>query len=130
MTDRKSQRYLNGELIVVVDVADLERAAEFWTNVLGYVREGASETYLSLVPADGVGVEVLLQRVADRKHGKNRVHLDLRTADLDAELARVRALGARQLTDKPVVEAGWTWHVLTDPDNNEFCILQPPPPPG
>ena len=57
---------------------------------------------------------------------KNRLHLDLRTADLDAEVARVRALGAGQVTESPIVESGWTWHVLTDPDGNEFCVLQPP----
>jgi hypothetical protein len=102
MTDRKSQRYLNGELIVVVDVADLERAAEFWTNVLGYVREDASETYLSLVPADGVGVEVLLQRVADRldlarPHGPRQqrvLHPPTTAAGLAAHGPRVVEIGS------------------------------------
>jgi hypothetical protein len=28
----------------------------------------------------------------------------------------------------PIVEFGWTWHVLADPDDNEFCVLQPPRP--
>ncbi|TCC23227.1 VOC family protein [Kribbella sindirgiensis] len=123
---RTPQRYMRGELVVVVDVGDLERAAAFWGGVLGYERVGEPGVYLSLVPADGVGVEVLLQKVDDRKHGKNRVHLDLRTADLDAEVARVEALGASRLTEEPVVEAGWVWHVLADPDGNEFCVLQPP----
>jgi predicted enzyme related to lactoylglutathione lyase len=118
--------YANGELVIVVDVADLDRAATFWTAVLGYVRQGEPDVYLSLVPRDGAGVEVLLQQVSDAKRGKNRVHLDLRTADLDAEVARVCALGARRLTDVPVAEAGWLWHVLADPDGNEFCVLQPP----
>lgn len=117
---------MRGELVVVVDVGDLERAAAFWGGVLGYERVGEPNVYLSLVPADGVGVEVLLQKVADPKQGKNRLHLDLRTADLDVEVARVEALGARRLTEEPVVEAGWTWHVLADPDGNEFCVLQPP----
>ncbi|WP_410788724.1 VOC family protein [Kribbella sp. C-35] len=35
--------------------------------------------------------------------------------------------GARLVTEEPVVEAGWVWHVLADPDGNEFCVLQPPP---
>ncbi|MFG1906767.1 VOC family protein [Kribbella sp. NPDC048928] len=118
--------YSHGELAVVVDVADLDRAAAFWTGVLGYVRRGEPDVYLSLVPPDGAGVEVLLQQVSDAKRGKNRVHLDLRTADLDAEVARVCALGARRLTDVPVTEAGWTWHVLADPDGNEFCVLRLP----
>ncbi|NIK55166.1 VOC family protein [Kribbella shirazensis] len=123
---RTPQRYLRGELVVVVDVEDLERSAEFWAAALGYVRAGESDVYLSLVPSDGVGIEVLLQKVPDRKRGKNRVHLDLRTADLKAEVARVRALGARLVTEEPVVEAGWVWHVLADPDGNEFCVLQLP----
>ncbi|GAA1603463.1 VOC family protein [Kribbella sancticallisti] len=126
------QPYARGELAVVLDVADLERAADFWTVVLGYRRKGwASGRYLSLVPdSDGPGVELLLQKTEDAKHGKNRLHLDLRTADLDAEVARVVACGASVLTSEPVVEHGWRWHVLVDPDGNEFCVLRPPPTTG
>jgi hypothetical protein len=47
--------------------------------------------YRSLVPEDGSGVELLLQRVPDTKTAKNRLHLDLRTPDLASEVARVRA---------------------------------------
>jgi hypothetical protein len=61
------------------------------------------------------------------KQGKNRVHLDLRTRDLGAEVSRVLALGATRQTDSPIQENGWTWHILEDPDGNEFCVLQPPP---
>jgi predicted enzyme related to lactoylglutathione lyase len=60
------------------------------------------------------------------KHGKNRVHLDLRTADLAAEVTRILGLGATLLTGSPVTEDGWSWHILADPDGNEFCVLQPP----
>lgn len=113
---------------MVVDCADLERAARFWAAVLGYADAGGgSVTYRSVVPVDGFGVEVLLQRTDDAKHGKNRVHLDLRTRDLTAEVGRVLALGATRQTAEPVEEHGWTWHVLEDPDGNEFCVLQPPP---
>jgi predicted enzyme related to lactoylglutathione lyase len=127
--ERSGQRYVGGELVVVIDCARLDRAAEFWCTMLGYVRAGdAGEDsgYLSLVPDEGVGVEVLLQRVADRKRAKNRVHLDLRTADLEAEVQRARDAGAALVTDTPLEEDGWRWHVLTDPDANEFCVLQPP----
>lgn len=74
----------------------------------------------------GRGVEILLQQVPEAKNGKNRLHLDLRTTDLHAEADRVVALGALQLTGTPVTESGWRWHILADPDGNEFCILQPP----
>jgi predicted enzyme related to lactoylglutathione lyase len=119
--------YLRGGLVIVLDVASLDRAAEFWSAALGYVREGdGGGRYLSLVPAAGAGAEILLQRVPDAKQGKNRMHLDLRTRDLDAELARLTALGARVLSAGPVTESGWRWYVLADPDGNEFCALQPP----
>jgi len=120
--------YARGELVVVIDCADLDRAARFWAGVLGYADAGGSSaTYRSVLPADGPGVEILLQRTSDAKRGKNRVHLDLRTRDLDSEVSRVEALGATRQTAAPVEEHGWTWHILADPDANEFCVLQPPP---
>lgn len=115
-------------MAVVLDCADLDRSAAFWCAALGYVSSPSSPgIYRSLIPADGDGIEVLLQRVPDAKRTKNRMHLDLRVQDLEAEVARLLALGARQLTDEPVEEHGWTWHVLGDPDGNEFCVLRPPP---
>jgi len=120
--------YARGELVVVLDCADLERAARFWAAVLGYTAVGDAEgIYQALRPVGGPGIQVLLQRTADAKQGKNRVHFDLRTRDLEAEVSRVAALGATVLTERPVAEDGWTWHILADPDGNEFCILQPPP---
>jgi len=124
---REPPPYPRGELVVVIDCSDLDRSAEFWAGVLGYVRDGvATGRYQSLLPADGQGTEVLLQLVPEDKHGKNRVHLDLRTRALDPELHRLLRLGARALTEEPVSEAGWRWHILADPDGNEFCVLQPP----
>ena len=64
--------------------------------------------------------------IPDVKGQKNRLHLDLRTPDLDAEARRVLGLGATLLTSEPVIEDGWSWHILADPDGNEFCVLQPP----
>jgi predicted enzyme related to lactoylglutathione lyase len=115
------------EVVVVLDCADLDRSARFWCGVLGYVAEPSSPgCYQQLLPADRNGFELLLQRVPEAKTTKNRVHLDLRVPDLEEEVARVLALGARCITDRPNEEHGWIWHVLVDPDNNEFCVLQPP----
>ena len=120
------QPYPNGELVIVVDCSDLERSARFWCEALGYTASPPSGSYCTLAPESGVGIEVLLQRVPDAKGQKNRLHFDLRTPDLEAEVGRVLALGARLLTIKPVAEDGWRWHVLADPDGNEFCVLAPP----
>ena len=124
---RMPQSYRNGELVFVIDCSDLARSARFWAGVLGYVPGPAdSPTYLSLIPADGQGIEVLLQRTGDDKRQKNRLHLDLRTASLEGEVQRILGLGASLLTGHPVTEHGWRWHILADPDGNEFCVLQPP----
>jgi len=119
------QSYPNGELVIVVDCSDLERSARFWCGVLGYTASPPSGSYCALAPETGVGIEVLLQRVPEAKGQKNRLHFDLRTPDLEAEVRRVLALGARLLTTQPVAEDGWLWHVLADPDGNEFCVLAP-----
>lgn len=124
---RLPHSYLRGHLVVVIDCGDLDRSAQFWTSVLGYARDGPpGGLHQGLIPAGGQGIEILLQRVPEIKSGKNRLHLDLRTADLNAEIERVIALGARRLTGTPVTEGGWRWHILVYPDGNEFCILQPP----
>ena len=60
---RMPQSYRNGELVIVIDCSDLARSARFWAGVLGYVAGPAdSPTYRSLIPGDGQGIEVLLQR--------------------------------------------------------------------
>ncbi len=124
---RVPQSYRNGELVIVIDCFDLDRSMRFWAGVLGYVaRPAGSPTYRSLIPGDGHGIEVLLQRTSDGKRQKNRLHLDLRTASLEEEAERILGLGASLLTDHPVIEHGWRWHIFADPDGNEFCVLQPP----
>ena len=114
-------------VVTVLDCHDLAATAAFWTAALGYRVEGEPVgNYLSLVPHTGDGQDLLLQRVPEPKAGKNRMHLDLRVADLDAEVRRLVELGARRSTVVAVEEAGWIWHVLTDPEGNEFCVLRPP----
>ena len=119
--------YRNGELVIVIDCSDLDRSARFWADVLGYSAGAATHgRYRGLTPESGEGIEVLLQQVDDEKHGKNRLHLDLRTADLAAEVSRILGFGASLVTSRPVEEDGWRWHILADPDGNEFCVLEPP----
>jgi predicted enzyme related to lactoylglutathione lyase len=54
-----------------------------------------------------------------------RTELIAGSRDLDAEVAPMRALGATPVTAEPMLEDGWTWHILADPDGNEFCVVQP-----
>lgn len=68
------------------------------------------------VLVEGPGPRLFFQRVPEEKVAKNRVHLDLRAADVDAEVARLVALGARELLRR---DGG---AVLADPEGNELCI--------
>jgi predicted enzyme related to lactoylglutathione lyase len=117
-------------LEVVVDVADADRAVAFWSAALGYEPYGSWQQYRSLVDPDGVGPKLVLQQVADGKTGKNRVHLDLHARDVEAEVARLEALGAVRLDATPVAEAGTSWVRMTDPDGNELCVCQLQEPAG
>ncbi|ARH95087.1 MULTISPECIES: VOC family protein [Streptomyces] len=72
----------------------------------------------------GLGRRLLFNRVpqAEKKAAKNRLHIDLhgRAGELDAEVQRLRALGARTLNH--VKEPSGEWVVMTDPEGNEFCV--------
>jgi predicted enzyme related to lactoylglutathione lyase len=107
---------------LVLDCAEPEALATFWSAALGYTYVGAVENYAMLVPADGDGAKLLLQKVPEAKAGKNRMHLDIETADVDAEVDRLLSLGARRLEADPKEEHGMRWVVLADPEGNEFCV--------
>jgi catechol 2,3-dioxygenase-like lactoylglutathione lyase family enzyme len=104
-----------------LDVQDLARMAEFWSQVLGYDVDRQPDGVTHLRPPSGGEPSVWLQPSAGPKQGKNRNHLDLRTPDPDAEVDRVLGLGATR------VDVGQTgaepFVVLADPEGNEFCIL-------
>lgn len=70
----------------------------------------------------GLGRRLLFQRVPEAKTGKNRLHLDLHAGEgrRDAEVERLRALGARVL--RRVTEPAGEWVVMADPEGNEFCV--------
>ena len=74
-----------------------------------------------LVEPAGPGPRLWFQRVPEPKTVKNRVHLDLRCDDPDAEAQRLLALGAR-LADEQPGDGGLI--VLHDPEGNELCLVQ------
>lgn len=51
---------------------------------------------------------------------KNRVHVDWRSDDRAAEVARLRGLGAVEIATRSL--GHFTWTVMADPEGNEFCI--------
>ena len=71
-----------------------------------------------LVESNDGGPRLWFQRVPEPKITKNRVHLDVRSADLHGEVARLRALGAGVIDD-----AADGLIVMQDPEGNEFCMI-------
>jgi predicted enzyme related to lactoylglutathione lyase len=112
---------------VVIDADDPQQLARFWTEAIGWRLTFDSQDECELKPPEGEPTEgvpdILFVKVPDRKVGKNRVHLDLRPKDQDAEVARLLALGATQADIGQGDEVPWV--VLADPEGNEFCVLRP-----
>jgi predicted enzyme related to lactoylglutathione lyase len=108
---------------VVIDCRDPKALAEFWAPTLGYKDAGwPHEPYVVLIGEKGLdGPLLLLQGVDEPKQGKNRVHIDVYTADINDEADRLVALGARKLSD-PYDEHDARWIVMADPEGNEFCV--------
>ena len=105
---------------VTFDCANPEPLARFWAAVLGYTLEGSDERYAACVHPEGAGPRLLFNVVPETKTVKNRVHLDLNVADMEAEVQRLVGLGARKV--RTFDENGETWTVMTDPEGNEFCV--------
>ena len=110
----------------VIDVDDLDQAIAFWSAVLDATEEPLSDQsrhiYRRLRLPDS-NIRVLLQRTDDEKVSKERMHLDLETDDVDAEVRRLEALGATRWDHQQ--ERGYDFWVMRDPWGNEFCVLQP-----
>jgi catechol 2,3-dioxygenase-like lactoylglutathione lyase family enzyme len=113
-------------LVFVLDCADPDELAVFWTEALGYRGHESGDPYVVLVPARPEDPEILLQRVPEPKVGKNRMHFDMRVDHLESEVERLTALGATQLSSEPIVEEGYRWLVMADPEGNEFCVVTEP----
>ena len=108
-------------ITITLDCADAERLALFWSEALGYQEIAQVDNFIALGPAPGV-LKFALQRVPESKPGKNRMHIDIWVPDIESEAARLEALGAKRLQEKPFDEHGFLWYQLADPEGNEFCI--------
>ncbi|WP_031015484.1 VOC family protein [Streptomyces sp. NRRL F-5727] len=114
---------------LVLECADPERLAAFWSDVLGYVELDREEDgSIEIGPPDtgfgGPQPTLVLSPNDEPRKGSRRLHIDVSATDRDqdAELERLLALGA---VPADVGQTGEEeWHVLADPEGNEFCLLR------
>jgi predicted enzyme related to lactoylglutathione lyase len=93
---------------------DLDSATHFWAEALGMkTAEGGSEGYLRLASA-ARDLEIEVQRVPH----ESRVHLDIETDDLEAEVSRLEGLGAARISKTK------TWWVMQAPTGQRFCVVK------
>lgn len=104
---------------ITIDCRDAEELARFWVQALeGYM----IDPEWAMVLKTEVGPTIFFQAVPEQKQAKNRVHLDISVADREAEVARLKGLGATVY--KEMDEGGYRWTIMQDPEGNEFCVTQ------
>lgn len=104
---------------VTFDCGDALALARFWAEALGSdVDEESTAEKAFVEPAGWGGPTLWFSAVPEGKTAKNRLHFDLRApdGDIDAEVRRLTALGARQTGGRPDLV------VMADPEGNEFCV--------
>jgi hypothetical protein len=113
---------------IVLKCRDLEVLARFWCEVLDFIVLDREEgVYIEIGPREGFGgpqPTIFLIRNDEPKNDHARLHIDVNPTDRDqdAELERLLAIGAKPLDIGQPADA--SWHVLADPEGNEFCLLK------
>ncbi len=101
---------------IVIDVApaDHDEAVAFWSGATGGLTQGQQfpEYHWAEIPGQDIGF--LLQRLEE---GASRIHIDIHTTDLDAEVARLEQLGAKR------VRQIHGWWIMQDPAGLPFCVI-------
>lgn len=108
---------------VVIRVRDLPAQIEFWSKAVDYVaRQPIDEDFALLQPRDGAGPNLSLDLRPSDRSLPPRIHLDLYAQDQSVEVARLIALGAREVAwDRQPADADFV--IMEDPEGNRFCVI-------
>lgn len=103
--------------VIDCQTGDLDAAATFWAAALGRrlkPPQEADDRYrdLECAPTEPL---LMIQRVEHQ----SRIHLDIESDDIPAEVARLEALGAKR------IEAIRSWVVMEAPTGQRFCVVRP-----
>jgi predicted enzyme related to lactoylglutathione lyase len=103
--------------IIDCQTDDLDSAAAFWSAALGYPidphENPAEDAYVHL---DTTPTELHIE--VQKVNHPSRVHLDIESDDIPAEVARLEALGATRLSEIK------SWVVMEAPTGQRFCVVR------
>jgi len=105
-------------IIIDCQTDDIDQAAAFWSAALGLKAETdprADELRYRHLETQPEEIDIEVQKV---NHG-SRVHLDIETDNIEAEVARLESLGASRISNIH------SWVVMEAPTGQRFCIVNP-----
>jgi len=107
-----------GTIVIDCQTQDVEAATAFWSQALGWVARplaDPAEANYRVFAAPPDQPTVLVQAVSH----PSRVHIDIETDDIEAEVARLEKLGAVR------VQFVKRWWVMEAPTGQRFCVVRP-----
>jgi len=103
-------------VLVDVPAADYDKTAAFWGAALGRKGESPNELPEYVVFGEPTpGMEFMVQSVDDPAP---RIHIDIETDDVEAEVARLAGLGATEIGRHR------SWVIMQDPAGVVFCVVR------
>jgi predicted enzyme related to lactoylglutathione lyase len=105
-------------IVIDCETADVEEAAQFWARALGWKSKSLGDplaAHYRQLEAPASGPTVLVQAVSH----PSRVHIDIETDDIPAEVTRLESLGAKRIAKVK------TWVVMQAPTGQRFCVVRP-----
>jgi len=116
---------------VVIDCSDPGVLGRWWSEAVGWpiTFEQPDEVVVEPSEENNTVPALVFGLVAEPKSLKNRVHVDLASTSTEHQailVERLLRLGAREKdVGQTTGHADVPWVVLADPDDNEFCVLEP-----
>ena len=108
---------------VTFDCIDTELVARFWSALLDREVGPSPDGWVYLGHPGDAQPRLVFQPVSEPKSGKVRIHLDVTVEDIDGAIDVATALGARYTGERHDYDEGVV-AVMTDPEENEFCLVQ------
>ena len=106
--------------MITTDTTDAHSLGAWWAEQTGAQIAETNEGWYVIVKGGSLPVWMAFQKVEEVTPGKNRLHLDLTTDDLEGETERLLAAGASMVERRG--DESFRWHTLADPQGNEFCV--------